>query len=80
MESSVEKQILYFENNLKLRPFVTEESLKEILSQCYGFEIDRNLSPKELVSFDDRNFLVHGKVIFWLYFWLNCWLYKGIPS
>ena len=52
--------ITYLENKLNHRPFVSEESLEDVLSRCYGFEIDGNVQPKQLVSYEDRNFLIQG--------------------
>ena len=62
MKSSDKQTITYLDNKLQFRPFVSNDSLKDLLLQCYGLEIDENVAPKELDSYDDRNFLVQGIV------------------
>lgn len=52
--------ILYTDGQLQIRPSISNENLENILSHCYGLELDGNVVPKELVSYDDRNFLVRG--------------------
>ena len=64
MEISNEQKISYVQDKLQFRPFVSNESLKNILSQCYGLELDEQVEPKELVSYDDRNFLIKGYLFF----------------
>ena len=60
MEISDEQKISYIIGKLQVRPSVSKNSLKNLLLQCYGLDLDENVEPKELVSYDDRNFLIKG--------------------
>ena len=66
MEISDTQNISYIKGKLQIRPFVSNKSLKKLLSQCYGLDLDEHVEPKELVSFDDRNFLIKGLLFVWL--------------
>ena len=56
-----EKQSVAFVNDrLMIRPFVDQSQLKKIVLECFGIELDENVNPVEMVSFDDRNFRIQG--------------------
>ena len=43
----------------KVRPYVTNEQVKEIAYECFGLKVDGEV--EEIVSYEDRNFLLKGK-------------------
>ena len=61
MATKIETQnIVCVGKDIKIRPFVTEQQIKEITQKCFGLHIDENFKPKEYVAYDDRNFMVQG--------------------
>jgi len=61
MESEKEIQnIVCLNGEVKIRPFVTEQHVREITEKCFGLQMDENFKPKEYVAYDDRNFMVEG--------------------
>ena len=59
--TSKKQNIVLLNGELKIRPFVNSEQLKEIVLKCFGLELDENAEPVEMVSYDDRNFRIKGK-------------------
>ncbi|XP_066936085.1 hydroxylysine kinase-like [Clytia hemisphaerica] len=60
--TSNKQNIVLLNGELKIRPYVDNEQLKEIVLQCFGLELDGDSEPVEMVSYDDRNFRIKGKL------------------
>ena len=52
--------VTYLDEGFRVRPCVTKEQIKKLVNDCYGLQLDEDHEPKELVSYDDRNFLIKG--------------------
>lgn len=60
MASSVHQTVTFLDETLRVRPCINKEQIKTLVEECYGLQIDDEFEPKELVSYDDRNFLIKG--------------------
>lgn len=58
------QKVTVTKNGIKICPSVNKEQVKEIAKKCFGLEIDESKEIKEAVSYDDRNFLFKGMLLF----------------
>ncbi|XP_066920677.1 hydroxylysine kinase-like [Clytia hemisphaerica] len=56
------QSVFLLDGELRIRPYVSKVQLKEIALKCFGLELDENVKPVEMVSYDDRNFRVQGRL------------------
>ncbi|XP_047132476.1 hydroxylysine kinase [Hydra vulgaris] len=47
------------EKSWKIRPYVSDQQVKDIAYKCFGLDVS---NVKEIVSYEDRNFLLEGKL------------------
>lgn len=47
---------------IRVRALVNKEQVKEIARDCFGLQIAESCEVKEIDSYEDRNFVVHGRL------------------
>ena len=52
-----------FDSRLHIRPFVAKETVVRFAKEIFGLEVDVGTTIKELESYEDRNFLLQGRII-----------------
>lgn len=51
------------DSRLCIRPFLEKETVVKLAKELFGLEVDVGATIKELESYDDRNFLMQGRII-----------------
>ena len=47
---------------LSVRPQLSDQDIRELALSCYGLEVDPTLKPNQLNSYEDRNYMVQGRL------------------